>query len=114
MTASKDSSHIKPALANGQNVRLQYAVVGDPVHTTGRPEIAWRQHQVGCAVVDRAVPGPEEGRSKPPKKATCKGKDGTCKAHPIQELGLCVFHARKAGVYNAWTEKEVASSTSKD
>lgn len=113
MTASKDSSYIKPALANGQNVQLQYAVVGDPVYTTGRPESPG--DNIKSAALWSTAPYKDPKKAvKPPKKATCKGKDGTCKAHPIQELGLCVFHARKAGVYNAWTEKEVASSTSKD
>jgi len=113
VTASKDSSHIQPALANGASVKLQYAVVGDPVYSTGRPESAG-EHVKSAALWSSAPYKDPKKVVKPPKKVTCKGKDGTCKAHPIQELGLCVFHARKAGVYNAWTEKEVTSSTSQD
>jgi hypothetical protein len=108
---TKDFSQIKPALANGSNVKLQYALVGEPAQSTGRAESPGGNVQAAGLWSTAPYKDPKL-KPKTPAKPKCKGKNGTCKAHMIKELGLCVFHARQAGVYDAWTEKEVASSTS--
>ena len=113
MSNSKDFKHIKPALANGSNVKLQHAWKGEPAYSTGRAESPGDNVQAAGLWSTAPYKDPK-ATPKPPKKPHCSGKDGTCKAHVIQELGLCVFHARQAGVYDAWTEKEVASSTLQD
>ncbi len=113
MPNSKDFSRVQPALANGSSVKPQYAVVGEPVQRVGRAESPGGNIQ-SAALWSTAPYKDPKLVVKPPKKQGCKGKDGTCRAHPIQDLGLCVFHARKAGVYDAWAVKEVTSSTSPD
>jgi len=111
---TKDFSHIKPALANGSKVGLQHALKGEPASQIGRASSAGDNIQPAGLWSTAPYKDPKL-TPKPKAKAHCKGKGGTCKAHVIKELGLCVFHARQAGVYDAWAEKEeVTSSTSKD
>jgi hypothetical protein len=107
---SKDFSYIKPALANGTNVMLQHAWKGEPAQATGRAESPGENIQPAGLWSTAPYVDPTQ-TPKAPRKAHCSGKGGTCKAHVIHDLGLCVFHARQAGVYDAWAEKEVASST---
>jgi hypothetical protein len=110
---SKDFSHLKPALANGQSVSLQYALRGEPVHSQGRTESAGDNIQ--SAALWSTAPYVDPKKAKQPGKKPCKGKKGTCQAFAIQDLGYCVFHARQLGLYDAWqAKKEVASSTSQD
>lgn len=112
MSHTNDFSHIKPALANGTNVGLQYALRGEPVQATGRPESPGEN--VKQAGLWSTAPYKDPKLALKPGKKPCKGKGGQCRAFAIQDLGYCVFHARQLGLYDAWAKEEVASSTLQD
>jgi hypothetical protein len=108
---SKDFSHIKPALAHGDNVVLQHTLRGGPAQATMRAEAPGDNIQQ--AGLWSTAPHKDPKATAKTSNQPCKGKGGQCRAYAIRELGYCVFHARQFGLYDAWAAKE-ESSTSKD
>lgn len=88
-------NHIKPALAHGENVKLQHEVAGDLVTAKVRASNAFTNGDIQPAGLFSTAPyKPDEPKRAAGREKKCKAHNDTCNGWATS-TGYCLPHSKK-------------------